>query len=291
MLDSVGKLQRINLASRLAVGCLSDTTPVLSRHFEAAAPSISGSLTDLIPCSKVSIDLRDIDHVLRGIPSVQDSGLRFAHDEAIEGFLSVSSDSQLEPEELKMAVSRVLPGYYIPDTLHILRGVSLVKNQGGQLDFEALESQVSNTQALAMSEPELLVCEIFASLLSGDTKRFNCDSDFFLMGGNSLLLGKLSYHIRKQSGASIAIATLFNHSTIKGIATLIREQVDLTPSATVFDGDSLEACDDRSHIKDFEPTATRGQTHPLNLIVQTLPLLFYPLRSAMICECHGLCSA
>ena len=286
MLDSVGKPQRINLASRLGVGCLSDTTPVLSRHFEAVAPSISGSLTDPIPCSKVSVDLRDIDDVLRSIPSVQDSGLRFAHDETIEGFLSVSLDSQLEAEDVKMAVSRVLPGYYIPDTLHILKGVPLVRREE-QLDFEALQNQASATHALAMSQLERLVCDIFASLLPGEIKRFNRDSDFFLMGGNSLLLGKLSYHIRKQSGANVAITTLFNRSMVKEIATLI--EADLSPTTTVFDGDSPEACDDSSHIKDFEPTATRDQTHPLNMIVQAVPLLFYPLRSAMICECYKLC--
>ena len=240
-----------------------------------------GSLADPIPCSKVSIDLRDIDHVLRSIPSVQDSGLRFARDETIEGFLSVSPDSQLEPEDAKMAISRALPGYYIPDTLHILNGVPLVRREG-QLDFEALEDEVSNAHAFAMSEQELLVCDIFASLLPGEIKRFNRDSDFFLMGGSSLLLGKLSYHIRKHSGVSVAITTLFNRSTVKEIATLI--QADLSPTTTVFDGDLPDASGDSSNIKDFEPTATRDQTHPLNLIVQALPLLFYPLRSAMVCE-------
>jgi hypothetical protein len=41
------------------------------------------------------------------------------------------------------------------------------------------------------------------------------DSDFFLLGGNPLLLGKLSYFIRKAAGAN------FTNSTIKGIASLI----------------------------------------------------------------------
>ena len=251
-------------------------------------PALFESLTDPIPCSEVSIDLRDIDHVFRSIPSVQDSGLRFVRNESIEGFLSVSPESQLEPQDVKMAVSRVLPGYCIPDTIHILKGVPLTRNQG-QLDFEALANQVANNHVSVMSDLELLVRDIFASLLTVDVNRFDRDSDFFLLGGNSLLLGKLSYHIRKQSGASIAITTLFNRSTIKEIAILIGEQVDLTPTATVFDGESLEACDDYSHTKDFEPTATRDQTHPLNLVVQALPLLFYPLRSAIICERRNLC--
>ncbi|KAF8227072.1 acetyl-CoA synthetase-like protein [Tricholoma matsutake] len=275
--NSAGKPLRIQLASRLGIGRLSDMIPPSSRQFEAEVPSLA-PLTELIPCSKVSIDLRDVNCVLASIPSIKDFALRFAHDQSIEAFLSVDSASQLEPEDVKMVISRVLPGYSIPDTIYILKGVPLVRNNG-QINFEVLENHVANRRASGMTELELLVCDLFGNLLPGDTQRFSRDSDFFLLGGNSLLLGKLSHHIRKRSSASVPITTLFNHSTIKEIATLIEEKMDLTPTTTQFFDKDIRISDNQPQLP--EPATSRDQTHPLNLIVQAFPLIFSPLQAAL----------
>lgn len=282
---SAGKTLRIELATRLGIGCLLDTTPALSRHFEAEAPSTPVSLTDPIPCSKVSIDLRDVDRAFASIPWIEDLALRFV-DQSIQAFLSVGLESPLNVEDVKMAVSLVLPGYSIPDIIHILKGFPLVRNKG-QVDFEILENQAASKGSLHMTKLEVLVCDIFANLLPGDAKRLNRDSDFFLLGGTSLLLGKLSYHIRKRCGASIAITALFNSSTVKDIANLIEEEVNLMHTAKMLDGASTKGYDDYDrHTNDFPTAGFRKQTHPFNLIVQVLPLAFYPLMTALNCECH-----
>lgn len=278
--NSAGKTLRIELATRLGIGCLLDTTPALSRHFEAEAPSTPVSLTDPIPCSKVSIDLRDVDRAFASIPWIEDLALRFV-DQSIQAFLSVGLESPLNVEDVKMAVSLVLPGYSIPDIIHILKGFPLVRNKG-QVDFEILENQAASKGSLHMTKLEVLVCDIFANLLPGDAKRLNRDSDFFLLGGTSLLLGKLSYHIRKRCGASIAITALFNSSTVKDIANLIEEEVNLMHTAKMLDGASTKGYDDYDrHTNDFPTAGFRKQTHPFNLIVQVLPLAFYPLMTAL----------
>lgn len=98
------------------------------------------------------------------------------------------------------------------------------------------------------------------------------DSDFFLLGGNSLLLGKLFYHIRKKTNVTVAVATLFTNSTVNGIASLIalnRRNISL---------DSLDDCcylntasSSQETMANFYRNYTqrkgREQTHPLNLIV------------------------
>jgi acyl carrier protein len=242
------------------------------------------SIADPISCSKVLVSLSDVDRALATIPSINDVALRFTND-SIEGFLSIDAGSRLDPKDVKMALARVLPGYSIPDTLYILSGIPLAK-ENGQVNFEALEQHISGARNSGMDELELLVRDIFADLLSSDPNRFNGDSDFFLMGGTSLLLGKLSYHLRKQTGTSIPVAMLFNRSTIKGIASLIEEEKSLS---LVMTGDSADDFDDYDELaKDFEIPPSRDQTHPLNMIVQALPMVFYPLKSALICEYHQI---
>ena len=247
------------------------------------------SLKDPIPCSRVSIDLHDIECIIAKIPSVKEVALRFSHHESIESFLSVDPGCGLRSEDVKIAVSRVLPGYSIPDILHILEDIPLIRN-GEFVDFEALEHQVTDKHASDMTKLELLVRDTFATLLPIDPTWCNRDSDFFLLGGNSLLLGQLSYHIRKQAGVNIAVTTLFNSSTIKEIALLIEEeQIRSYPtSATSFGKASFDTFTGYDQYdQGIEGTASRDQTHPFNLIVQVVPLAFAPLQAALFCEFYS----
>ena len=283
---SAGKLLRINLASRLGILCLSDSVRMRFRHFEAMAPSVLAPLTDPISCSRVSIDLHAINRALSRVPSINDVAVRFSFHEAIEGFISVDPGCELESEDLKTAISLQLPGYNVPEILHVLKGVPLVRD-GESVNFEALEHRVADKYTFDMSELELLVRDTFANLLPIDPMRCTRDSDFFLLGGTSLLLGQLSYRIRKQTGVNIPITTLFNSSTIKDIAAMIDSQ--LSP-ATDLDKYSSKGYDDHEK-NDQEPgpdtAPSRDQTHPFNLIIQALPLLFYPLQASLMCECNN----
>jgi acyl carrier protein len=254
----------------------------LSRHFEAEAPSMLAPITDPIPCSRVLVSLGDVDRALATVSLIKDFALRFTND-SIEGFLSIDAGSRIDSGEVKMALARVLPGYSIPDTLHILDGVPLARDNG-QVNFEILQQQVSDAHNSGMDELELLVRDIFADLLSCDPNQFDHDSDFFLLGGTSLLLGKLSYYIRKQTGTSVPVVTLFNRSTIKGIAGLIEEEENLSHLVAGGSTNDFDDCD--RHVKDSEILPSQDQIHPLNLIVQALPMIFYPLKAALICECH-----
>ena len=282
---SAGKPLRINLASRLGIGCLSDAVPARFRHFEATTPSVLASLKDPIPCSRVSIDLHDIECLIARIPSVKEVALRFSHQEFIEGFLSVDPRCGLRSEDVKTAVSSLLPGYNIPDVIHILEGIPLVR-KGDLVDFGALEQQATDKHVSGMTKLELLVRDTFVTLLPIDPMGCDRDSDFFLLGGNSLLLGRLSYHIRRQAGVNIAVTTLFNKSTVKEIALLIEEeQIRPYPTgATSFGEASFDTFAGHDHDQGIEGNPSRDQTHPLNLIVQTVPFAFAPLRAALFCR-------
>ncbi|RDB18500.1 putative peroxisomal-coenzyme A synthetase [Hypsizygus marmoreus] len=296
--NSAGKVLRIKLASRLGIEQLTDHVPMLARHFEAEVPSNMVSLSVPIPCSRVTVDLSAIERNIEAIHGIQEFAARLNDAGLPEAFISVHGTSELDADTVRATISASLPGYCIPE-LHILDH-PLIRNQG-QVDFGLLEEEVSNENASPLSDTERLVRNIVADLVVAEHRKINRNSDFFLLGGNSLLLGKLSYNLRKETGASVGIAALFRRSTIAGIVSLVEEATPpLSPpnnplaSQSFFDLDEklqdspLSSETTLAHdydpdidLEDFEQTFSRDQTNPLNLIVQALPLmLFYPLKSA-----------
>jgi acyl carrier protein len=220
--NAAGKPLRIKLATRLGLGCLGDSVPSLHRHFEADTPSSEASLSDLIPCSRVSVDVNDVEGALLNVVGVEDVAIRVRHDGLPEAFVSTRRQSGLDSNRIRKAVSRVLPGYGVPELYAIEKPFS--RGDKGQIDFAAIEEIIKAENSSNMSERALLVRDIVANLLLTDPGMITADLDFFLLGGNSLLLGKLLHFIRKEAGANVAVADIFTNSTIKGVASLIEAE-------------------------------------------------------------------
>ncbi|KAF7975489.1 hypothetical protein HWV62_9405 [Athelia sp. TMB] len=292
--NAAGKPLRIKLASRLGIGCLSDAVPALHRHFEANTPGPEAALSDPIPCSRVTVDVGDVEGALLGIIGVEDVAIRFRADGAPEAFVSTQHESGLDAARLRRTISRVLPGYGVPELYAVER--PFARGEKGQIDFAAVEAIVKAQNSSSMSEQALLIRDIVANLLLTDPGMITAESDFFLLGGNSLLLGKLSYFIRKQLGASVAVADIFTNSTIEGIASLVQAELggaDLMDAGEkgLGKGGLDKFADSEGHDSnstlgydydlDEPASGARGQTHPLSLLVQILPLVFfYPLKAA-----------
>ncbi|KAJ7455805.1 acetyl-CoA synthetase-like protein [Mycena latifolia] len=302
--NSAGKPLRIKLASRLGIGRLSDSTPAFHRHFEAAVPDNQTSLSDPIRCARVGIDIPEIEGALLNIHGVHDVVVRCRNDESPEAFVSAPG---LDSGELEHALTGVLHGYAIPNPLHIFPG-RLPETVSGDIDFAAMESEIAQRGVAAMSEQALLLRDIIANLLLADPTKIHNESDFFLLGGNSLLLGKLAHQIRKGTGVNIPVATLFTHSTVEAITSLIKASdrknasnpapLDAELSRRNHSETTLilekKYPSDGSHttLPAYEYSYPddprvhrenqRGQNHPVTLIIQGLPfLLFYPLKAAL----------
>ncbi|KAJ7455806.1 acetyl-CoA synthetase-like protein [Mycena latifolia] len=298
--NSAGKPLRIKLATRLGIGRLSDSVPAFHRHFEADVPDSQAALSEPIRCARVTFDVPEIERALHSIHGVHDVAARCRADGSPEAFVSAAG---LDSRELRDAMSGVLAGYAIPDPLHVLPG-KLHKTDAGEIDFAGMEAEIAEMNASAMSEQALLVRDIVGNLLLADAGKINGDSDFFLLGGNSLLLGKLAYQIRKETGVSIPVATLFTHSTIKGIASLIdtgdqkhakasflgsgmhsrnQSEATLLPGSRHSRNQSETTLISPGFDKRFEVSkSARSQHHPLSLIIQTIPFVFfYPLKAAL----------
>ncbi|KAJ6474655.1 acetyl-CoA synthetase-like protein [Mycena vitilis] len=286
--NAAGKPLRIKLATRLNIGKLTDAVPAIQRHFEATAPSNQAALSEPIPCARVAVDLDEIHAALMEVYGVSEAALRVRADGAPEAFVAAH---ELDTSDLAAALARALPGYAVPAPLHVLQGQhTLLRTSTGEPDFDAMESEVKRAHASKMSEQALLVRDIIGNLLLADSAMIKPDSDFFLLGGNSLLLGKLAYQIRRQTGVAIGVSSLFTNSTIKGIADIIEAEhrksaldVKDTPNHSARQSEAtLNMGYDYEEDVDASSEKSRGQSHPLSMFVQALPLVFfYPLKTAL----------
>lgn len=289
--NNAGKPLRIKLASRLGLGMTTDALPPLDRHREATAPDKNVPLSHPIPSSPVSFDIKVTESAIREIKDVQDVALR-QQDGSFEAFI-YSTEQALDSAAIKSSLKPVLDGYCIPDSLYVF-AKPLPKTQG-HVDFHALEEIVKQENASKMSPRALLIRDIVADLLAKDTALISGESDFFLLGGNSLLLGRLAYSIRKETGVSLKVADLFNHSTISGLAALIDHETSAFMASASGRTDQDEASGNKGYTRpqfgaEYEGQTMsegRGQYHPLSLLIQAIPILFfYPLKAAWNCECR-----
>ncbi|KAJ7151166.1 hypothetical protein C8R46DRAFT_1304861 [Mycena filopes] len=149
------------------------------------------------------------------------------------------------------------------------------------VDFAAMEREVAREHGSAMSEQALLVRDIVGNLLLAEPAMIKADSDFFLLGGNSLLLGKLAY----QTGVVIGVSALFTNSTITGIAGMIESEhrtMESSDDSVLHSETTLNMGYDDDGDLDAQQAKSRGQSHPLSMFIQLFLIMFvYPLKTAM----------
>ena len=126
-----------------------------------------------------------------------------------------------------LAKNLPLPQYMAPSMIVPLE--RLPSNSNGKIDRKAIESLPLPVQShkskpverLTLSEGELRL--LWQSVLpqTGSSSPLRPDSDFFMHGGNSILLMKLQGAIREAIGVSMSIMELYQASTLSRMAAHI----------------------------------------------------------------------
>jgi len=287
--NDTGKPLRIGLAPRLKLGSFSEDIPVFHRHFDAKCPAIGTPLSKPIQCSRLTINELEIVKSMKTISGIRDVALR-VNAKNIEAFTSVFNDT-LDSRRIARALINVLPGYAIPSVIHVwTQPILLLPN--GRVDFDGMEKELMSRQASIMTHEQVLVRDIIARLLFLEPKLVTADSDFFLLGGNSMLVGRLAHAIRKETGMDVEVSALFTNSTVRGIASTLKGSSLSSSRGSLFDrtlaGSATPMSASTAHWGpaqwDEPKEHRRGWTHPLSLIVQSFPIIFfYPLKIAWKC--------
>ncbi|WP_327141962.1 non-ribosomal peptide synthetase [Nocardia sp. NBC_01327] len=135
------------------------------------------------------------------------------------GYVVRESGAEVIVNDLKAALSHVLPNYMVPSSVVELDAFPL--NASGKLDRQALPAPVYEVAHFrAPSTPiEEIVAGVFADLLGVDS--IGADDDFFALGGNSLIATRAVSRINEALDGALTLRELFDTARVSELAARI----------------------------------------------------------------------
>ncbi|MCM3886205.1 condensation domain-containing protein, partial [Frankia sp. R82] len=207
----------------------------LARRRPDGSLAFLGRGDDQIKLRGLRIELGEIERALEAAPDVRQAAVCHRPDAPpalqLVGYVVPAEvvAAEVVPAETATAVatalgetardhvSRVLPGYMVPQAVVVLD--RLPRTTNGKLDRAALPEPVA-TASTAGRRPrdarEGLLAERFAAVLGVD--RVGVDDDFFTLGGHSLLVMRLCAAIRATFGVEITPRAVFEAPTVARLA-------------------------------------------------------------------------
>lgn len=209
------------------------------------------------------IEPEEIETVLREITTIKDAAV-ILQDDSLVAYLSIrdrsfstpteNNDNQkpqalllhdtliqetltqenLTREGIIQHLRQTLPHYMIPNNFHVLNNLPMTLN--GKVDRKSLFTAGENLGALSLSEnkkqrndaPENAIENFVATLYQKILKvnDIGRNDDFFELGGHSLLAARLRNDISKTHSVNIDLQVLMRNSSVKDLATIIKNEKD-----------------------------------------------------------------
>jgi polyketide synthase PksN len=140
----------------------------------------------------------------------------------------------IDPQALRAHLLQVLPGYMLPAAFISLERIPLSPN--GKVDRRALAQtqvilQAAREYVAPRDETERQLALIWARVLGRGAQKVGVNDSFFELGGHSLLVTQLLSRIRTEFQINLPLKTLFDESTLGGMASVIRAVAGTTDEA------------------------------------------------------------
>ncbi|MFF4266233.1 amino acid adenylation domain-containing protein [Streptomyces virginiae] len=176
------------------------------------------------------IELGEIEAALAALPSVAHAAVTAREDtpgdRRLAAYAVPADGVPADPAAWRRELAAVLPAHQLPASFTPLDAIPLTVN--GKLDRAALpapapgpaEAASRATQAAAAGPLEELLCRLFARILG--VPEVGPRSDFFALGGHSVIANRLLSAARSELGVELTIEDLFDRPTPAGLARLAR---------------------------------------------------------------------
>jgi amino acid adenylation domain-containing protein len=178
------------------------------------------------------IELDGIAAVIREAEGVIVSTAKLAEDK--RSILAYYVSREVIPDSvLAEKVLANLPAYMLPQ--HFIRLEKMPFTPNGKIDRKALpeaaapdKSGPATVKSAPRDELEQRLVEVYSEMLGVQA---DIDSDFFVMGGNSLLAVKTVSRIREECDIDLSLTEMFTTSTIRELYDLIKGKMDKNQAA------------------------------------------------------------
>ncbi|NDP28716.1 MAG: amino acid adenylation domain-containing protein, partial [Flavobacterium sp.] len=200
---------------------------------------LSGDLGKLLPSNEVlclgridhqvkvrghRIEIGEIEQALMDIDGIK-SAIVLAKIAILVAFVTVDIEIINELDQIRLwrnELASYLPTYMVPYIYHILDKIPTTLND--KIDRKALLEYKSDSKSnqeyyAPRTNEEKLVAAIWEENLKKE--RIDIFSNFFEMGGHSIMAINVMTQIEKKTGVRIPLSALFQHSTVEKFAKLL----------------------------------------------------------------------
>jgi amino acid adenylation domain-containing protein len=204
----------------------------LGRYRSDGAIEFLGRLDHQVKIQGRRLELVEVEASLCQHPGVREAVVLARKITAGNKSLVAYVVSKQEPlptaDELRNYLRQKLPEYMVPEAYVVLTELPLLSN--GKLHRRALprpKKLLSQPEAVYMppeSDLEQTIASIWQQVFNID--RVSIHTNFFDLGGNSLLVTKVHSKLRAALNSDIQVIELFKHSTIHSLAKYLSETGD-----------------------------------------------------------------
>nr|WJJ09222.1 non-ribosomal peptide synthase [Streptomyces spectabilis] len=165
--------------------------------------------------------------------------------------------------DVRDRLGAALPEYMIPAAHVLIEELPLTQN--GKLDQRALPApedrqRPAGRRVAPRTEAERTVAGVWAELLRTDADALDVDSDFFALGGNSLLVTRLVNRLAQATGAELTVQSVFEGPTLAAMAAELERRAPGAPQGEALDVAAiLEGIDLIENMSEEELDALEGR--------------------------------
>ncbi len=188
-----------------------------------------GRIDSQIKLRGMRIELGEIESKILLCPDIKFCVVLLVNPNTEQSYLAafyqaIPGSSFSDTSRLKSFLEPHLPEYKIPSLFREIKEIPLSAN--GKADRKILLSYLTEmpptTQVSLTNSNEKRVFEIWKRILKKDN--FNLTSNFFEIGGNSLLLVQMAILLKKEFGKNINPMTVMQNPTIKALAKFLSDK-------------------------------------------------------------------
>ncbi|GAA3287788.1 AMP-binding protein [Dactylosporangium vinaceum] len=125
------------------------------------------------------------------------------------------------PAQIRAHLGALLPPYLHPRAFAFVERLPMTRH--GKVDRAALPpvAPAGGDGRGPASDGELLVAAVWEAVLQ--VRGVRADDDFFDLGGHSLLATRVAARLRSDAGVEVPLRTIFEHTTVAGLAVAVEE--------------------------------------------------------------------
>lgn len=220
----------------------------LGRIWDDGTIEFLGRIDNQVKIKGYRIEIGEIESLLLEIDGINNCKvITNSKRNALYAFIIDNKEIIIDENKIKNILTSKLPSYMVPDNIVFIDEFPLNKNH--KVDTKALtdlvnKQKASKKQSKQLSYLEVKLLNVFKEVFKNEN--YNVSSNFFEMGGDSLIAVKLLTLVNKKLGYELKISDIFNNVTVEKLVKLISKN-DENNVTTNIEKQDVEKAKDKSY--------------------------------------------